>query len=250
MGYSYWTSRQRRGNKYRGARVAAAPSEKAVGTILRNLHIVNPAKILHEFKTTPTNFDFNKITPSQVVNLLAYDFDLFAPHLDVNSIAVYEKIRWLTMRPDVAFDHIDLNKLPAYALDELVTKKPTLADILDLPLHKLSHTGWQALMNHNRSYRFQVVRNLSSIRNKSNLRKLIVANVDLFPALTIDAMRESVISAKEWALLLKWPDLKGMDVKYDPDVTEWLDQEILAEILMGNTKSSKQLNTALAALRG
>jgi hypothetical protein len=243
---SFWRSRQRR---YRSARVAAAPSEKAVGTILRSLHIVNPAKILQEFKTTPANFDFKNITPSQVVNLLAYDFDLFAPHLDVNSIAVYEKVRWLSVRPDVAFTYIDLDKLPSYAIDELVTKKPMLADIIDLPLHKLSHTGWQALMNHNRSYIFQVVRNLSSIRNKSNLRKLIVSNVDIFPALTIDAMRESVISAKEWALLLKWPDLKGLSVKYDPDVTEWLDQEILTEILLGNAKTSKQLNTALSLLR-
>jgi hypothetical protein len=38
-------------------------------------------------------------------------------------------------------------------------------------------------------------------------------------------------------------------IKYSPEVTEWLDQEILTEVLMGDSKSSKQLNTALSLLR-
>jgi len=235
--------------KYKNAKAKQPPSEKATAAILHQHQVTKPKQIIDSFRANPKSFDFKKATTNQLVNLLSYDFDLFAPHVDVNTIPVYEKVRWLNLRPDIAYDHIDIHRLPAYAIDDMVTKKPGLADIIDLPLEKVSTDGWQALINHSDAYKFMFVRKLHGMRNKSELRRLLVKNPALFPIMTIEAIQNSVISAKEWALLLKWPDLKGLKVKYDPAVTEWLDQEILTEILMGNSKTSKQLNTALAILR-
>jgi len=246
---SFWTTTTYR-KRYKNAKAKLPPSEKTTAGILHQYRVTNPKKTIADFRANPKSFDFKNVTPGQINNLLAYDFELFAPHLDVNSIPVYEKVRWLNTRPDLAYRHIDINRLPAYAIDELVSKKPELADTFDIPLSKVSNDGWRALIEHNQSYIHHLVKNLPAMRNKTELRRLVVSTVDLFPVLTIEAMQNSVISAKEWALLLKWPDLKGLNVKYDPAVTEWLDQEILTEILMGESKTSKQLNTALAILRG
>jgi hypothetical protein len=227
---------------------AKVPTIATTAAILRQMHVVNPDKVLAQFKRCPDSFDFKNITTHQIDNLLAFNFELFAPRLNVNSISVYERVRWLTTK-DVAAKYIDLEKLPSYAIDNIVSNDPKLVKTLKIPLSRISYSGWQTLVNYDKSRLNDLSNNLSTLRDKTKLRRLLTANIEIFPLLTINAMQSSVLTAKEWALLLLWPKNNAV-VKYSPEVTEWLDQEILTEVLVGDSKSSKQLNTALSLLRG
>lgn len=245
--YNRYGYRVRR--KKKSCTPAKTPTEHSVAKILSQFQEINAKKILEEFARAPDTFNFKSATPAQLDSLLTYDFELFAPHLDVNSLAVYERVRWLNTQNN-ASNYIDVNKLPNYAIDDMVTKKPAIVEILPISFSKIAYGGWQALINYDKAYMLRLVKNLHNMRNKTELRRLMVANPDIFPMLTVEAIQGSVITAKEWALMLKWPALKNVKVNFSPEVTEWLDQEILTEILLGNSNSSKQLNAALSILRG
>ena len=186
--------------------------------------------------------DFNELPHKTKRDLLISDFKMFGDKINIASLPTEMLIDLFITAPVRYSPYIDFSKVPMSLFWRVADRSPTLFKKHSLPLKKIGDRAWAKLLKHDRSYFVSpFMENIASIRNKSDLRWMFQMNPSLIPELTVDAAMNSVVTGKEWVLLLSRSRIKGR--MYSEEVRQWLDQQLSIEVLKGS-KNSKRLQNA------
>lgn len=201
------------------------------------------------FDEDPKLFNFETMSMEHKVLLLKEDFKTFKKHINVAELPKDYIVALFISRPADFKQYIDFEKLSRKQRGEIAVKRPGYIVRYGFPTKGINGEGWIRLLNNNPTeFIPRFVNDIDSFRNKTELRTLLTQHPEVLPHLTDDAMKSSVLTAKEWALFLMYKEFEKQSVRYSDEVNEWLEQEISVEVLMGESNSNP-LKKALDKVR-
>lgn len=216
---------------------------------LLRMAVTMPA-LVDLYRENPDAFDFNKLTTEQRVLMLSENYEIFKDKIDIAALPKKNRVDLFISKPNVFKKFIDFEDLTKELLQRIAIMRPSYFVKYKLPVAKLNQTSWLRLIKHKpEKYVDLFVENIPNLRSKTELRTIFEKNPKLLTVVTVDAAQHSVLTAKEWILLINWKDVRKTPYTYKEDVIEWLEIESSVEVLSGSA-ASRQMKLALKRMKG
>lgn len=202
--------------------------------VLRKLIIANPGMV-----------DFTTMPSCDKRQLLHSDFAFYKNLIDLKSLTHQDQIALAFSYPNLMCNTIAWNVVSATQRSSVALKRPTWFKKYNIPVAGLSTDAWEKLINYkNHEYIPRFLDSLTEFTNKTTLRGIFYRFPFLLKHLTVDQMQNSILTSREWLLLLNTPKISGANGKYSDEVNRWLEHESLCVVLDGSATNTRFLKMA------
>ena len=177
-------------------------------------------------------FDIESFNTTGKLLLLKFDFDFFCKHFDMEQFSAQQLVSLLSVTERVC-DYIDFTKCPRTHMRVIAIQQPELFSQYNIQFTNLTGDAWVSLIDHDPLYKQIFLQNISQLPTKSDLRYVLNNYPELIEKLTLSDFENSLLTAKQWILLLGRKKITVSD-----EIKEWLDMAFNMEVMIGESTTT------------
>lgn len=134
-----------------------------------------------------------------------------------------------------------LDNLNGNHLDAVSKYDPDLITRLSINISKIRIDTLERLYWNNKNW---IVSQIHNISDQATLRSFLISHEEVVPKLTVEQVKNSVLTAKQYILLTK----KFEKTSYSREVAEWLTDALSLDVVSGRTKYNTRVKNALGEI--
>ena len=207
------------------------------------------------FDNNQNMFDLSTVSNKDKVTLLLSDPKVFKQIIDTDKLPAQRRVELFIKKPAAFLSYLDFDKLAGTNLSRIARERPSYFKKHSMPVKNLTADAWERLIRHDSLYMNKFLDNIKHVRCKTRVRHMFEKYPAMIFLIEVDQAMDSVITAKEWVLLLQWDKIVRYGVKhsydkmtYSDDMIEWLREELTIEMLRSSKQASRVLKIALEEL--
>lgn len=216
--------------------------------LTKNLNVIAFRKLI---KANRSIVNFVGMPSKDKFSLLESDFVFYSKLIEISSLVQGDLIKLALRKPTQVLKYVDWSIISGPNKSKIAVARPTWFKKHKIPLDNIDDEAWVRLLKNNpKLYIPKFLDEMPTMRNKTKIRKVFYNMPVLFQLVTVDTLEASPLTAKEWILIINSKWFNNIDIKYSDEVKEWLEDEVLANVLAGNAKTSRVLTKAREKLNG
>lgn len=203
------------------------------------------------YRATPENFEFGLLSVHERYQLLLQNFNLFKDLAKPSTLPSEQKVELWMRKPKSMEPYIDFKSLSARGRNHLARAKPSFFKKYPISLAGLEPDAWLDLLKYDEAhFKPLLLENLGTISPPAQVRSIFYKKPYLIGELTPDDLERSSITIKQWLLMLNDQNVRKDKHRFNDKTLHWIEQSLSVELLAGDSKQSKNLQTALKRARG